>query len=51
MRADVRFSESELGPIYGRYKRFGSTEMEESFFPVLWREDGSRSPFLTDYLA
>ena len=25
--------------------------MDESFFPVTWREDGYRSPFLDDYLA
>jgi hypothetical protein len=24
--------------------------MEESFFPILWREDGYRSAFLADYL-
>jgi len=24
--------------------------MEESFFPILWREDGYRSPFLAEYL-
>ena len=29
-----------------RYKRIGSDEMDESFFPVLWREDGYRTPFL-----
>ena len=31
-----------------RYKRIGSDEMDESFFPVLWREDGYRTPFLDD---
>ena len=51
MRADARFRDGKVEPIYGRYKRFGSTEMEESFFPVLWREDGGRSAFLEDYLA
>ena len=51
MHADAEFREGTVGPIYGRYKRFGSTEMEESFFPTLWREDGSRSAFLEDYLA
>lgn len=37
------------GYIYGRYKRVGSTEMDESFFPVLWHQNGYRSPHLTDY--
>jgi hypothetical protein len=25
--------------------------MEESFFPILWRRDGYRSPFLEDYVS
>jgi phytanoyl-CoA hydroxylase len=37
------------GYIYGRYKRVGDRTMDESFFPVLWREDGYRTPFLADY--
>jgi phytanoyl-CoA hydroxylase len=24
--------------------------MDESFFPIIWREDGYRSPFLDPYL-
>jgi hypothetical protein len=39
------------GYIYGRYKRVGSTEMDESFFPVMWRKDGYRSPHLAEYCA
>lgn len=37
------------GYIYGRYKRIGDVAMEESFFPILWAQDGYRSPFLADY--
>jgi hypothetical protein len=37
------------GYIYGRYKRAGNLEMDESFFPVLWTQDGYRTPFLKDY--
>ena len=37
------------GYIYGRYKRVGDTAMDESFFPILWQEDGYRTPFLADY--
>ncbi|MGB3616095.1 MAG: phytanoyl-CoA dioxygenase family protein [Elainellaceae cyanobacterium] len=37
------------GYIYGRYKRVGDTAMDESFFPILWQQDGYRSPFLADY--
>ena len=35
-----------VGPIYGRYRRHGSTDMDESFFPILWREDGYRTPWI-----
>jgi len=45
----ARFHPSEVGPIYGRYRRAGTLEMDESFFPVLWREDGYRTGWLDDY--
>lgn len=35
-----------VGVVYGRYKRPGSTEMDEAFFPVLWTADGGRSAWL-----
>ncbi len=39
------------GYIYGRYKRVGETSMDESFFPVLWTQEGYRSPHLANYCA
>ncbi|MEX2480996.1 MAG: hypothetical protein WD928_09060 [Gammaproteobacteria bacterium] len=39
-----------VGYIYSRYKRFGDDTMDESFFPILWREDGYRSPFIDPYV-
>ena len=30
-------------PLYSRYRRPGELELDEAFFPVLWREDGYRS--------
>ena len=39
------------GYIYGRYKRLNSTEMDETFFPILWQKDGYRSPHLAEYCA
>ena len=33
----------------GRYKRYGDDSMDESFFPIVWRQDGYRTPFLADY--
>ena len=50
--ASARFHPvNQAGYIYGRYQRIGSTEMDESFFPVLWQKNGYRSPHLADYCA
>lgn len=49
--SEARFHETNTGYIYGRYKRFGDSVMDESFFPILWTEDGRRSAFLDDYLS
>jgi len=51
MQAGTRFHPSVTGPIYSRYKRFGDLTMDESFFPVTWRETGARSAFIEPYLA
>lgn len=37
------------GYIFDRYRRMDTLEMHESFYPVLWAEDGYRTPFLADY--
>jgi len=48
--ANARFhATNPPGYIYGRYKLVGQTQMEESFFPILWTETGYRSPHLEDY--
>ena len=49
--ANARFAEAGAGYIYGRYKRVGDRTMDESFFPILWRRDGYRSPHLFGYAA
>ena len=51
MSSEACYHPTNVGNIYGRYKRAGSTEMDESFFPVLWTEDGYRSAFLDGYLG
>ncbi len=51
MSSAARFHETRVGPVYGRYRKAGTTEMDESFFPVLWREDGYRTAWLDDYCA
>jgi len=32
------------GPVYTRYARLADDEMDENYFPILWREDGYRTP-------
>jgi len=34
------------GPVYSRYARLDSDEMDENYFPILWRSDGYRTPAL-----
>jgi phytanoyl-CoA hydroxylase len=50
MSSRARFHPHTTGYLYSRYKRFGDDQMDESFFPITWREDGYRSPFLEPYL-
>lgn len=47
----AKFHPRKISYIYSRYKRRDSVEMDESHFPVLWREDGYRTPWLDDYIA
>jgi ectoine hydroxylase-related dioxygenase (phytanoyl-CoA dioxygenase family) len=47
----AEFHPKHISYIYSRYKKVGSTEMDESYFPVIWREDGYRSPWLDAYVA
>ena len=49
MPAEARFHPTTTGYIYSRYKRFGDDRMDESHFPILWRDDGYRSPFIDPY--
>ncbi|ARV63208.1 phytanoyl-CoA dioxygenase family protein [Nostocales cyanobacterium HT-58-2] len=50
-RSDARFQPFGIGYgyIFGRYRRIDSTEMDETFFPILWTKDGYRTPFLSEY--
>jgi ectoine hydroxylase-related dioxygenase (phytanoyl-CoA dioxygenase family) len=48
--SEARYHPTEISYIYSRYKRVGSLDMDESYFPILWREDGYRSPFLDAYI-
>jgi ectoine hydroxylase-related dioxygenase (phytanoyl-CoA dioxygenase family) len=47
----ARFHPTEVSYIYSRYRRVDDLTMDESFFPILWTQDGYRSPFLASYQA
>lgn len=49
MSSETRFHPDYVGYIYSRYKRFGDDSMDESFFPITWREDGYRSAFIDPF--
>ncbi len=55
MRSDAEFNPVRLasgtGAIYGRYKHLGDNVMNENYFPIIWREDGYRTPGIERYLA
>ncbi|MDA8062214.1 MAG: phytanoyl-CoA dioxygenase family protein [Actinomycetota bacterium] len=47
--ARTRWHPEVAHPVYSRYRRPGEAEMDEAFFPVVWRSDGYRTPWLGDY--
>ena len=51
MSGDAIFHKHVTSPVYTRYKSHHSQHMDESFFPVTWREDNYRSPWIDDWLA
>jgi len=55
MRSDVEYVPENFaqgtGPIYSRYKRLGDNQLDENYFPILWREDGYRTPQIDNYLG
>ncbi len=54
MQSDVEYVPENFdkgtGPIYSRYKRLGDNLLDENYFPILWREDGYRTPQLDEFL-
>ena len=55
MRSDAEYEPEYfgqgIGPIYSRYKRLGDNRLDENYFPILWSEEGYRTPQIEDYLA
>ncbi len=47
--ADVRFSDRPGGYIYRRYQRTDDPGLDESYFPILWANDGHRTPWIEGY--
>ncbi len=46
---DTRWNPARPHPIYSRYRRPDEREIDEAFFPVMWREDGYRSPWVDEW--
>jgi len=55
MRSDVEYVPENfaqgIGPIYSRYKRLGDNQLDENYFPILWREDGYRTAQIDTFLG
>lgn len=49
--SEAKFHPTKISYIYSRYKRADSLDMDESYFPITWREDGYRTPWLDGYIA
>jgi ectoine hydroxylase-related dioxygenase (phytanoyl-CoA dioxygenase family) len=49
--SEATFHPTDISYIYSRYKKVGQVDMDESYFPVLWRKDGYRTPWLDSYIA
>jgi ectoine hydroxylase-related dioxygenase (phytanoyl-CoA dioxygenase family) len=54
VESDVVYATDQLsignGPIYGKYMKFGSNEVDENYFPILWQQDGHRTAGLDEYI-
>lgn len=55
MRSDVQYNPDALGfmtgAVYGRYKHLADNDMDENYFPIIWQEDGYRTPGIEFFLG
>jgi len=55
MRADAHYDARNLqqgiGRIYSRYKHLDGDEIDENYFPIIYRQDGYRTPGIEAFLA
>ncbi len=54
LRAETEFAPEHfaegIGPIYSRYKRLADNQLDENYFPIIWRDDGYRTAGIHHYL-
>ena len=43
---ETSWSDGAPHAIYSKYRRPGERDLDEAFFPIMWREDGYRTPWL-----
>ena len=49
---DTRWADAAVPhPVYSKYRRPRERELDEAFFPVMWRNDGVRTSWLADWCA
>ncbi len=55
MRSDAEFNpqflQQGIGAIYSKYKHLDDNLLDENYFPILWRQDGYRTPGINHFLA
>jgi len=51
MTTRSRWHPTNVHPIYSRYKRPGELALDEAFFPIMWRDDGYRTPSIDSAFA
>ena len=48
MRSDAEYVPEKfhtgIGPIYSRYRKLSGNELDENHFPIIWQQDGYRTP-------
>lgn len=49
MSSEATYHPTIQSVIYNRYKRPNDLTMDEAYFPILWRKDGYRTPWVDEY--
>ena len=47
MPSNSKFSQNKVNPVFSRYKKFNSLEMDENFFPVILTKKKTRSKIIS----